>query len=46
MNRVKLQEVQFFKYLDMTLTKDGNCADNKSLRIIAAPTSMARLNKI
>ena len=42
----KLEEVTSFKYLGVTLCKDGICSANVRIRIASAMTAMARLNRI
>lgn len=46
MNRVRLEEGQSFKHLDMTTSKDNSCVVDVCLRIMAATAMMARLNWI
>lgn len=46
MNSVQLEEVQNFKYLGMTISKNGSCAADMHLRTAAATTAMAWFNKI
>ena len=46
MNGQLLEEVDAFKYLGSTLTKDGGSSTEIKIRIGAATSAMARLNKI
>lgn len=46
MNGQKLEEVNSFKYLGATLSKDGSCTAEVRIRIAAAMAAMARLSRI
>ena len=46
MNGEKLEEVSQFKYLGATLTKDGTSTKEVKIRIAAATSALARLDKI
>ncbi len=46
MNNEALEEVSSFKYLGVTLTKDGTCAKEIRIRIASATAAMTRLNVI
>ena len=46
MNGQKLEEVEGFKYLGATLTKDGRSTIEVKTRLAAATSAMAKLNKI
>ena len=45
MNGEKLEEVSQFKYLGATLTKDGTSTKEVKIRIAAATSALARLDK-
>lgn len=46
MNGQKLEEVDSFKYLGATLSKDGSCTAEVRIRISTATSAMARLDRI
>ena len=46
MNGQKLEEVDSFKYLGVTLSKDGSCTAEVRIRIGTATSAMARLDRI
>jgi len=46
MNGEILEEVASFKYLGLTLTKDGSSTVEVSLRLATASAAMTRLNRI
>ena len=46
MNGETLEEVTSFKYLGITLCKDGTCSVEVRTRIASAMAAMARLNRI
>ena len=46
MNGQKLEEVTSFKYLEVTLCKDGACSAEVRSKIASAMAAMTRLNRI
>lgn len=40
----KKEEVQLFKYLCATISKDGSCEEDVSVRIIATTAAMTKYN--
>lgn len=42
--KYKKEEVQLFKYLCATISKDGSCEEDVSVRIIATTAAMTKYN--